>query len=181
MRRRPRGARRWRAVIVLAAIGLLILADQQGWLLVRRVDDFAHYHGTEASVSRVIDGDTIEVELADALNDRPVTRIRLWGIDCPERATSGEPAEPLSDDAAALARQAVQDNIVRLWLEPSRPRGSFGRVLAHVELMDGRSLNELLLEAGLAWTDERWPHGRLIRYKQVETRARKRAVGVWAD
>jgi micrococcal nuclease len=131
-------------------------------------------------VIRVIDGDTLDVGLPDLVHDRPVTRVRLWGIDCPERGRNDEPDEPLADDATALTRSLVQRQIVTLWLEPHRTRGDYGRLLAHVELSDGRVLNEALLADGLARAEDRWPHGRLARYAQVEHSARRQGVGMWS-
>ena len=157
----------------------LIYADQRGWLLVRRHDDMAAYHGRAARVSQVVDGDTIDIELPDALHDRPVTRVRLIGIDAPEEAYGGKAAEPLADQATALAREASHGQQVLLWLEPAQPRDAFGRLLAHVELANGERLNEVMLRAGLATAEERWPHTLLTRYAQVELTARRQKAGVW--
>ena len=170
--------RPWLWVVVTVLIAALIAADQNGWLLVRDIDDLAAYHGMRAEAVRIIDGDTLEVSLGDVLAETPVTRIRLWGVDCPEAARFGQPAEPLSAEASALARSLVASEVV-LWLEPHQTRDAFGRVLAHVELGRGDTLNEALLEAGLARAEDRWPHARLIRYAQLETAARRRGVGIW--
>ena len=178
---RFRGRRRRLWAIVLVVLALLIIADRRGWLLVRDADDLPAYHGRLASVSRVIDGDTIEVNLPDSLHENaPATRVRLWGIDCPEMPHFDQAEEPLAREATNLAIQMVQGREVRLYLEPQRPRDSYGRVLAHVESGDGRSLNEALLEAGLARADDRWPHTRLTRYAQVELAARRAEVGLWS-
>jgi micrococcal nuclease len=115
------------------------------------------------------------------MHDRPTTRVRLWGVDCPEHGRDGQPDEPLADEATTLARALAQEEMVTLWLEPHRTRGHYGRVLAHVELPEGRMLNEALLEEGLARAEERWPHGRLTRYAQVEQSARRRGVGRWSN
>lgn len=175
--------RRRRAVVSLISLLVLValvLADRHGLLLVRQTDDMAAYDGVKAHVGRVIDGDTIEVDLPDTLNNRPATRIRLWGIDCPEEAHFGDPAQPWAAEATALADSLCGDRLVILELESSRPRDSFSRILAHVTLPDGRILNEQLLEAGLAKADDRWPHGKLVRYAQLEMAARKRGQGVWS-
>jgi endonuclease YncB( thermonuclease family) len=66
-----------------------------------------------------------------------------------------------------------------LYLDPQRVRDAYVRVLAHVELLDGRSLNEALLEEGLARADDRWAHTRLTRYAQLELAARRAGAGVW--
>jgi micrococcal nuclease len=168
------------SILTLLCVVALVMADRNGWLLLRSPDDLAAYHRMRSTVTRVIDGDTIEVDLPDTLNHRPATRIRLWGVDCPEAANFGKPAHSWADEATQLARSMCDEREVFLDLEPHRPRDSFGRVLAHVELIDGRSLNEALLEAGLATADDRWPHSRLVRYAQLERTARTKRLGVWS-
>jgi endonuclease YncB( thermonuclease family) len=69
---------------------------------------------------------------------------------------------------------------VRLDLEPHRPRDSFDRVLAHVELPDGTDLATALLEAGLARSEPRWPHAWSGRHEQIEVAARRRGAGIWS-
>ncbi len=165
------------AGIILVA---LIIADRSGWLLVPKIDDMSAYHGLRAQVVRVIDGDTIEIKHPDALNDRPVTRIRLWGLDCPETAKPDHPADPYADEATERTRSLAADRMVTLSLESHRTRGAFGRVLAHIELPNGSSLNESLLSAGLAVADERWPHSLLGRYAQLERAAKRSGLGVWS-
>lgn len=173
--------RRWPWIGLLVAIGLLIAADQRGWLLVRDADDFGAYHGRTARVTHVVDGDTIDIAIADRLNSTETTRVRLWGVDCPELAHFDQPEQPLAREAKALACDMVEGKDVRLFLEPQRVRDAYGRVLAHVERLDGRSLNEALLETGLARADDRWAHLRLTRYAQVELAAKRAGVGVWAN
>lgn len=163
-------ARRRTLAVAAVVTGIVILADHRGWLLARP-DDMATYHGREAPVVGIVDGETIEIAARDALADRPTTRLRLWGLDCP-RAWAGKAAE--------LARSMVGGRPVVLCLEPHRTRGSFGRLLAHVSLPDGSSLNEALLAAGLARADDRWPHAMLRRYAQLERAAQREGAGMWA-
>ena len=177
--KRPR-PRRWPWLVAGIVLALLIIADRSGWLLVPKIDDMSAYHGLKAQVVRVIDGDTLEIKHPDALNDRPVTRIRLWGLDCPETAKPDRPADPYADQATQRTRSLAADRTIALSLESHRTRGTFGRVLAHIELPDGSSLNERLLSAGLAVTDERWSHSLLGRYAQLERAAQRSALGVWS-
>ena len=58
---------------------------------------------TTAHVTRVIDGDTIAVTLA---NGEPAT-VRLLGIDTPELARAGRAAEPFAEAAARAARRGL--------------------------------------------------------------------------
>jgi micrococcal nuclease len=173
--------RRWLSAGAMLLLAGLVYADQRGWLLVRQSDDFATYHGRTARVTQIIDGDTFDIEFPDVLHDRSVTRVRLIGIDCPEPAHAGNPAEPLANAATALTRSQCENKTVRLWLEPAQPRDVFGRVLAHVELPDRTRLNETLLANGLAKADDRWPHTLLVRYAQVEITARRGKVGLWGQ
>lgn len=181
-RRDPRRHFRRAPAILLFTIVLiaLVVADQRGWLLVRAHDDFRAYHGVVAAVTRVIDGDTFEIALPDALHGTIVTRVRLCGVDCPELGAFGEPDQPYAADAAALATATLHGAAITLELEAHQTRDSFGRLLAHALLADGERLSERLLQAGLARAEERWPHSRLVRHAQLEAAARRTKTGIWS-
>ena len=171
---------RWIWLVIVIALTLIIVADQNGWLLVKNTDDMSAYHGRNALVLRVIDGDTIEIDIEDALNNRPTTRIKLWGIDCPETAKPQQEGEPFAVEAASFTRSLVSGRRVTLKLESHRTRETFGRILAHVRLPDHLSLNEALLSAGLAVADEHWPHSLLGRYTQLQQAAMRSKLGIWS-
>ncbi len=184
-------------VVFLVLIGLSVL-DRAG-LLLSRPGEAEYYDGAVVAVVRVIDGDTIDVALADRRAGTETTRIRIWGIDCPEIAkpafadsgTAAQAAEPFGDAATEFTRKLVDGQEVRLVLEPHRVRGYFGRLLAHVEVgdfgvgadegEDGEVTNlaAALLGAGLARYEDRWYHGFLMYYQQLETGAKAGAVGMW--
>ena len=167
--------------MTVALILIVIVLDRAGLLLAPRLNDFERYHDRQVLVLRIIDGDTIEVGLPDPLSGGAVTHIRLWGIDCPEIGRAGTVTEPWAAEARALTRELAEGAVVRLIIEPGRIRDSFERILAHVELPDGRLLNRELLAAGLARADDRWPHARLLTYEQAEFFARARDLGIWSD
>jgi endonuclease YncB( thermonuclease family) len=172
---------RWGVLPVVGALILLVILDRRGLLLVPRSSDLHDYHGRQARVVRVIDGDTIDVDLPDHSAGTPTTRVRLWGIDCPERATNEHRPEPLADDATALTAALVESRVLTLQLESHRPRDTWRRVLAHADLEDRSCLNESLLAAGLARVDERWSHERLDRYAAAQRAARQRRQGLWSE
>jgi len=173
--------RRWWLLALAAVVAVaFVYADHRGWLLVPAGSDFERFHGAEARVHRVIDGDTIDVELIDPRGGTPLTRVRLWGIDAPEMAMQGSPEEPLAAESGEFAESVALGQMVRLHLEPSRVRDRYGRVLAHVEMADGGFLNRAILLEGLAAADERWPHARLTWYEQAERIARQQRRGMWA-
>ncbi len=172
---------RIKVLFLLAALGLLSVLDRAGWLLADQPDGDL-YHLISARVVRVIDGDTIEVQIADHLRGTETTRVRLIGIDCPEvahPAFSNQPAQPFAAEATALTRQLVEGHAVRLRLEPQSTRDIYGRLLAHVDLEDGTNLAEHLLSEGLARREDRWNHSMLMRYRQLELAARRAHRGLW--
>ena len=179
-----RRMRRRKSLLIVSGMILLagvVTADHLGLFLVADTDDMAAYHGRTVSVVRVVDGDTIEIDVPDALAGRPTTSVRLIGLDAPEQHHDRAEPEPLADEATDFVRKTINGQNVTLRLESHRTRGSFGRVLAHVELPDGRLLNELILEAGLAQLEERWPHNHLVTYAQRQQTAQQREVGLWAE
>ena len=72
-----------RSVVILLLMGLLGGMDYAGLFLIGR-NDLVVYHEREVTVLRVVDGDTIIVDVADGKKE--VTRVRFWGIDTPETA-----------------------------------------------------------------------------------------------
>ncbi|MEF3192997.1 MAG: thermonuclease family protein [Halothiobacillaceae bacterium] len=89
------------------------------------------------------DGDTLR--LADG------RRVRLIGINTPERAHDGRPAEPLAEKAYTLLQRLVRQADGRIGLRLGEdPRDPHGRLLAHAYLPDGTSIEARLLSAGMA-------------------------------
>lgn len=104
----------------------------------------------EISVTRVVDGDTLDVVIDLGFNVRLTERIRLDGVDTPE--THGPRKEPAGD----VAREFVEDWVkaggkFSMRCDHYNDRGKFGRVLGTIYRDDDpTSLNELLLSTGHA-------------------------------
>jgi endonuclease YncB( thermonuclease family) len=162
------------------AICLLALVDRRGWLLYEG-HDLQRYDGQSFQVLRVVDGDTLVLDVADG--DEPLTRVRLWGIDTPERAReqTGRPAEPLAEEARDFTQRWCGAGEVVLRLEPARTRGHYGRLLAHVERPDGVLLGADLLAAGLARMDDLSLHQHEQTYRLIEQQAQYDRAGIWAE
>ncbi len=166
---------------VLLGLAALVLLDRGG-LLSREGGDQRRYHEKWFTVVRVLDGDTLDVDIRDG--DYPHTRIRLWGVDCPEMHYDDQGQahpEPWAEEATAYAWQLLDGRRVRLHLEPHSTRDRHGRLLAYVELVDAGVFNESLLLEGWARADQRFPHRHLQRYLTLEEQARSRRVGIWSD
>ncbi len=173
------------AVLIVLLLALLIWADRSGLLLdVPGADPATAYDGQTFIVTRVVDGDTLEVRPIDALIG-DATRVRLWGIDTPEMFRRPEDGgtggpDPFAEEATAMTRKLCEGATVRLRIERHRVFDRYDRLLAHVELADGTLLSEHLLLAGLARADDRWNHTHIERFQLLETTARMKRVGLWS-
>ncbi len=114
----------------------------------------------------VSDGDTITV-----LHNGKGERIRLHGIDCPEkRQAFGKRAKQFTSKLVFGKTVTVQ--VV--------DRDRYGRTVAEVLLPDGRSLNRELVRAGFAWWYWRYtPDDETLAQLERDARGAKR--GLWVD
>ena len=98
-------------------------------------------------------------------------KVRLHGVDTPEKAQAfGTQAQKLTGD---LAFQQVVTVIIR-------DTDRYGRVVGEVLLPDGRSLNQELVKAGMAWWYRQYaPHDTTLAQLEAEAQTAKR--GLWAD
>jgi len=143
-------------------------------------NEFARYHQQAFTVLKVVDGDTVDLDVPDVRTGKSFTRVRLWGVDTPEVHHPTEPEMYFGREAWAFTRQCCQGQTVTVHLEPfRRPRDRYGRLLAYLYLPDGRMLNERLLEEGYAYADPRFDHVYRERFLQLEKKARRLGRGLW--
>jgi endonuclease YncB( thermonuclease family) len=173
---------RWRRHGLSTVVAAAVLV---GWVGLRSTDrvapaeDAVRYHDQSCRVARVIDGDTLDIDLPDG--DRPVTRVRLWGVDTAETDHGGERDMYFGREASAFAEQTLEGRSAYLVLSPARTRDKYGRLLAYVYLTRGGPMfNEILLEQGFAYADRRFDHLYEDRFESLEKRARQLGVGLWA-
>ncbi len=100
-------------------------------------------NGETGRVVRVADGDTITVEI-----NGEEFRVRYIGINTPELARSGNPAQPCAEDATQAHRDLVDGEIVTLVKDISET-DRFDRLLRYVYVGD-LFVNEWLIENGWA-------------------------------
>jgi endonuclease YncB( thermonuclease family) len=125
--------------------------------------------GVPATVTRVNDGDSIEVELAAGPG-----RVRFAAIDTPEY---DQPYGPQS--SAALRAMLPVGSKVELDIIT---QDAFRRMVAMVWLVkDGEriNVNETMLRQGHAWAYRRYM--KEAKYCDLEAEARDRKLGLWAQ
>lgn len=123
------------------------------------------------TVSRVVDGDTLDVVLSSGKRER----VRLIGIDTPERGAC------YADPATARARALAQSRRVVLKGDATQAtRDRYGRLLAYVWLPGGKDLGFQLVAGGYArvyvYAN---PFARLTAYRNAEASAKSAAAGQW--
>lgn len=144
-----------------------------------RAYDLEKYNRKIFTIVKIVDGDTIDIDIPDANKDS--TRIRLWGIDSPETQSRYNSVMYFGPEAAEFAEKSALGKQITVYLEEHSTRGKYGRLLAYVQLPDSRFLNEVLLSEGFAYADRRFRHSLYQKYKQLESSARRQQKGLWAN
>jgi micrococcal nuclease len=125
----------------------------------------------KGTVTRVVDGDTLDVRLASGRSER----VRLIGIDTPERGAC------FAVKATERARQlALGKPVVLKGDRTQDTRDRYGRLLAYVWIPGGKDLGYQLLQGGFGGVYVfRTPFERLSAYRRAETAAKRAGAGRW--
>lgn len=125
-----------------------------------------------ATVRYVHDGDTLH--LSDG------RKLRFIGINTPELARDDHAAEPYAIEARQYVRQRLPVGS-RIGLAYGAEREDrHGRVLAHIVLADGSSLNQRMLAQGYAQFIAVPPNLTQLKcYRHAEQQARQANLGIW--
>ena len=104
-------------------------------------------------VSKVVDGDTIDVEIDLGFDISFSSRVRLAGIDTPESRTTDKMEKALGLEAKAYLKHEIDAaKSVVIKTEKMDSSEKYGRILGWV-FLDGASvsLNEKMIADGHAW------------------------------
>ena len=116
-------------------------------------------------VIKVADGDTFTLLTAD----KEQIRIRLHGIDAPEKA------QPFSH----VSRQFLNDKVYGKNIEVQKMDvEQYGRTIGMV-FIDSVNVNEALLQAGLAWHYKKYDKN--PDWAKMEEVAKRNRVGLWVE
>lgn len=126
-------------------------------------------------VTRVIDGDTIEIETGE--------RIRLIGIDTPENVDPRKSVQFFGKEASEKAKEMLEGKTVRLESDPTQDnKDKYGRLLRYVFLSDGIFFNEWMVKNGYAHEyTYQIPYQYQSEFKDAEIYARENKLGLWAE
>jgi micrococcal nuclease len=145
-------------------IQLLIPTLALAWLCLNPHSSLAEQISGE--VVGVFDGDTIEL-----FYNNHTERIRLHGIDCPEKGQA----------FGKRAKQAAADLLFgKQVMLQTHGKDKFGRTVADVLLTDGSNVNQQLVKEGWCWWYEKHASkDRALQQSQHEAKQAKR--GLWSE
>lgn len=133
-------------------------------------------------VTRIVDGDTITVQLGGGTMD-----VRFIGVDTPELYS--DPPEAFSQEARDFTEYyAPVGGYVGLEFDdqgcasetpPARCLDLYDRLLAYIRTYGGGDLGAMLLASGLARVYTGSDYSRRPEYMQLEAEARAAGLGIW--
>jgi micrococcal nuclease len=123
--------------------------------------------------SRVIDGDTIVVEIKGKKE-----KVRLIGVDTPETVHPNKPVEYFGKEASDFTRRMVEGKRVELEYDWQK-RDKYGRLLTYVYTEDGTFLNAEIIIQGYGFAYTSYPFKYLDNFRQYEREARENNRGLW--
>ena len=108
-------------------------------------------------IDRVVDGDTIDVSIDLGFDLIKKERVRIAGIDTPEKRTRDLEEKALGIDATNWMKKNLEDTIagddeLTIRTELVGGMGKYGRLLGWLYVGESDlSLNEIMIEQGYAW------------------------------
>ena len=165
--------------LVETALGLLVLLvvafmRPEG---AEPTDGAASQGTTRFHVTRVVDGDTVEV----ATDDGTRSKVRLIGVDAPESVDPRRPVECFGKEASAKLKELLEGKPVTLIADPTQDdKDRYGRLLRYVESEDGDAGRALLRQGYAHEYTYRRPHARKADYLAAMDAARAAQAGLWA-
>lgn len=124
-------------------------------------------------VTRVIDGDTIQLENGE--------RVRLIGVDTPETVHPSKPIEYFGKEASNFTKTLLEGKRVRVDYDVQK-RDKYNRLLGYLYLEDGTFVNGELVKQGYARISTYPPNVKYVDlFKELQKEARENNRGLWAE
>ena len=115
------------------------------------------YNFRVTEINRVLDGDTIDVTIDLGFDLYKKERVRIAGIDTPEKRTRDLEEKALGIDATNYLKKKLEDTIagdeeLTIRTELKGGMGKYGRLLGWLYIgEDTLSINEVMIDEGYAW------------------------------
>ena len=115
------------------------------------------YNFRVTKINKVVDGDTIDVTLDLGFSLTKKERVRIAGVDTPEKRTRDKEEKILGIDATNWMKEKLNETIkgdeeLTIRTELKGGVGKYGRLLGWLYIGDDEfSLNEQMITEGYAW------------------------------
>ena len=116
------------------------------------------YNFRVTKIDKVLDGDTIDVTIDLGFDLYKKERVRIAGVDTPEKRTRNLEEKELGIDATNWLKSQLEETIagddeLTIRTELVGGVGKYGRLLGWLYVGDSNvSLNEMMIEQGYAWS-----------------------------
>lgn len=158
--------------------GISTVAEQ-----VAKQDDHSAVQLTEATVKRIVDGDTFYAAVGDI-----ELKVRLIGVDTPESVHSDDSKNTVWGTYASDYTKSILKEDMTVYLEyDEEPTDKYGRTLAYVWLSAdttevGNMLNAILVRDGYAYDKVFRPNVKYADlFEKLRISAQDSGAGLWAD
>lgn len=121
-------------------------------------------------VTRVVDGDTIELER--------IGKVRLIGVDTPETVDPRRSVQRFGREASDFTKRMVEGRRVRVEYDWNK-KDKYNRTLAYIYLEDGTLVNSEIIRRGFGFAYTRFPFKFLNDFRKIEREAREHGRGLW--
>ena len=115
------------------------------------------YNFRVTEINRVVDGDTIDVTIDLGFELYKKERVRIAGVDTPEKRTRDLEEKALGIDATNYLKKKLEDTIagddeLTIRTELKGGMGKYGRLLGWLYVGESDvSINEQMIDEGYAW------------------------------
>ncbi len=175
-------------ISLIFALAILIYSQNSCSLKPSDTSDIARYHNKTFNVIYAVDGDTIDIDIPDLLNNKPKTRLRFIGVDTPETKHPTKKVMHYGPEASAFTKAATLKKLVTIKLNNQQnTRCKYKRLLAYVYIHDqdnkpiSDSLNKKLIRLGYGYAYRQYTHPLKDEFIRLEKEAKLHKRGLWKD
>jgi micrococcal nuclease len=132
-----------------------------------------------ATVSRVVDGDTIKVMIQGKEDT-----VRLIGMDAPETVNPEKTTQCFGKESSDKAREILIGKSIILESDSTQgDKDEYGRLLRYIFLLDGTDFDEFMISEGYAYeyTFKNSPYKYRHEFIQAQKKAKKERKGLWGS
>jgi len=129
-------------------------------------------------VTKIVDGDTIKVEI-----NNQIETVRLIGIDTPEIKDPRKTVQCFGKEASEKTKELLENKMVILEADSTQTdRDKYNRLLRYVYLTDGTFINKKLIEEGFAFEyTYQIPYLYQAEFKAAQKLAETNNLGLWNE